>query len=207
MTTITSEKLVQAKLADATIAIRVAPYLDSACSKFGIDTGIRIAGFLSQCSHESCGFRVTKENLNYGASALLSLFPKHFDAATAAAYAHQQERIANRIYGGRMGNGVEATGDGWKYRGRGYIQLSGKDDYAAFDTDSGAGGLIVSTPDLVVQPDQAALSGGWFWKKNDINRFADVRDVVGMTKAVNNGLIGLDDREKLWSRAIAVFVS
>lgn len=201
---LTAELLVQAGLAEPATAAKVAASLAEACERFGIDTPLRMAGFLAQCSHESCGFRVTKENLNYGAQALLSVFPKYFNAGEAAAYARQQERIANRIYANRMGNGPEASGDGWKHRGRGFIQLTGKNNYRAF-SEAIENPSILENPDVVAEPEFAALSAAWFWSKNGLNQLADAKDIVAMTKRINGGTIGLDQRTKLYEKALKVF--
>jgi putative chitinase len=202
---ITSAQLVQAKLAVQSAADAAAPALAEACDLFEISTGLRLAGFLAQCSHESCGFRVTTENLNYGAQALLATFPRYFDAGSAAAYAHQQERIANRVYGGRMGNGPEPSGDGWKFRGRGFIQLTGRNNYVALDAALGASGSLIAEPDQVALPKYAALSAAWFWKTHGLNEIADARDLSKMTKIINGGLIGIQERQKLYTQALAVF--
>lgn len=203
---ITPDKLVQAGLTNAATATKVATALDEACARFGINTGKRVAGFLAQCSHESRGFRATEENLNYGAQALTALFPKYFpNAALVAEYARKPEKIANRIYGGRMGNGPEATGEGWKYRGRGFIQLTGKNNYTAFDAAMGKGGSIVADPAPVALPGYAADSAAWFWASHGLNEIADRGDIVAMTKRINGGTIGLAERTKLYQQALKVF--
>jgi putative chitinase len=183
----------------------VTPHLNSAFARFDITNGLRVAGFLAQCSHESMGFRVTVENLSYGAQALLSLFPRYFDAGSAAAYAHQPERIASRIYANRMGNGNEATEDGWKFRGRGFIQITGRSSYTSFDDALQVGGAIVNGPDALVLPDLAALSAAWFWKTHGLNEIADAKDIVHMTKVINGGTLGLAERTKLYEQALRVF--
>ena len=176
--------------------------LQFTCDKFGINTPERVAGFLAQIGHESGGFRFTSENLNYRAEALTRLWPSRFPPGIAESYAMQPEKIANRAYCDRMGNGDEASGDGWKYRGRGLIQLTGKDNYAAFSLDADNEALV--NPDLVAEPELAALSAGWFWKKNGLNALADNRDIVGMTRRINGGTNGLDDRQMRYSRLISV---
>lgn len=176
--------------------------LQFTCDKFDIDTPERIAGFLAQIGHESGGFRFTSENLNYRAEALTRVWPSRFPPGVAESYAMQPEKIANRAYADRMGNGDEASGDGWKYRGRGLIQLTGKDNYAAFSLDADNEALV--NPDLVAEPELAALSAGWFWKKNGLNALADNRDIVGMTRRINGGTNGLDDRQMRYSRLISV---
>jgi putative chitinase len=163
---------------------------------FGVNTPLRLAHFLAQCGHESGGFRLTQENLNYSAKGLMGIFKKYFPTqALADAYARKPEKIANRVYGNRMGNGAEATGEGFKFRGRGYIQLTGKSNYAAFDL--AVEDDILANPDLVSSK-HALASAAWFWKKNGLNLIADTGSsaevVTKITKRVNGGTIGLPDR-------------
>ena len=165
---------------------------------FGVNTPLRLAHFLAQCGHESGGFRLTQENLNYSAKGLMGIFKKYFPTqALADAYARKPEKIANRVYGGRMGNGLEATGEGFKFRGRGYIQLTGKQNYTAFDL--AVEDDILANPDLVSSK-HALASAAWFWKKNGLNLIADTGSssevVTKITKRVNGGTIGLPDRIK-----------
>jgi putative chitinase len=167
-------------------------------SKFGINTPLRVAHFLAQCGHESGGFRVTQENLNYSAKGLNGIFKKYFPTeAAAAAYARNPQKIANKVYSNRMGNGTEASGDGYKFRGRGYIQLTGKDNYTAFGKSIGVD--IPNNPDLVASK-YALASAAWFFSKNGLHKMADegASDVVvtKITKRVNGGTIGLPDRIK-----------
>jgi putative chitinase len=164
--------------------------------KFGINTPLRLAHFLAQCGHESGNWKFKVENLNYSAQALQSVFRKYFpDEATAAQYARKPEMIANKVYANRMANGDEASGDGWKFRGRGYIQLTGKQNYTSFDkvVDDN----ILSNPDLVADK-YPLLSAAWFWDSNKLNTLADKgatdADVTAITKRVNGGTHGLDDR-------------
>ena len=171
------------------------------CSNFDINTPNRVAGFLAQIGHESGGFRFTSENLNYRSEALTRVWPTRFPPGIAESYAMQPERIANRAYADRMGNGDEASGDGWKYRGRGLIQLTGKDNYAAFSMSADNEALV--KPHLVAEPELAALSAGWFWQTNGLNALADDKDIVGMTKQINGGTNGLDDRQMRYSRLIS----
>lgn len=173
--------------------------------KYEINTPNRIASFIAQCGHESGGWRVFSENLNYKADALNSLFGKYFAKAgkNAADYAKQPEKIANLIYADRMGNGNTASGDGFKYRGRGPIQLTGKANYVAFSKDMGID--VVSNPDLVATDKKVALmSAIWFWNKNGLNKFADSADIKGMTKKINGGFIGLEERIAHYNDAIAL---
>ena len=167
-------------------------------TKFKIDTALKLAHFLSQCGHESGGFRIVNENLNYSAKGLLGIFKKYFpNNAKAEAYQRKPEKIANVVYANRMGNGPEASGEGWKYRGRGYIQLTGKQNYTAFDA--------VVAEDIATNPDLVAtkyplLSAAWFFHKNGLHKIADggATDAVvtSVTKRVNGGTIGLPDRIK-----------
>lgn len=166
--------------------------------KFGINTPLRLAHFLAQTGHESGGFKIAAENLNYSAKGLQNIFKKYFPSeAVALDYAKKPEKIANRVYSGRMGNGNEASGDGYKFRGRGYIQLTGRDNYTAFGKSIGV--AIEETPDLVATKYQL-LSAAWFWNKNNLNKIADTgatdAAVTMITKRVNGGIIGLPDRIK-----------
>ncbi len=167
-------------------------------ARFGITTPLRLAHFLAQCGHESGGFRATQENLNYSAKGLCGIFRKYFPSVTVALqYERKPEKIANKVYANRMGNGNEASGDGWKHRGRGYIQLTGKDNYKAFDATVPED--IMSNPDLVATK-YALASAAFFFKKNGLwaicDRGADNATVTAVTKRVNGGTIGLEDRKK-----------
>jgi putative chitinase len=170
---------------------------------YEIDTPKRIAAFIAQCSHESGGFTALKENLNYRAVTLRKVFPKYFpNDDLANTYAGKQEMIANRVYGGRMGNGVESTGDGFRYCGRGLIQLTGKSNYQAF-----ADSLemeVEDVPEYLQSFEGAAQSACWFWESNNLNRFADTGDIKSMTKVINGGYIGLEDRIKHYDHALSV---
>ncbi len=198
---ITEKMLTDAKLCTADLAAKWAPHLAAACKTYGIDTPARIAAFLAQCAHESGHFKAVEENLNYGAQGLMKTWPKRFDAATAAACARKPEMIANRVYASRMGNGDVASGEGWKYRGRGLIQLTGKENYTRFSKAIGKP-EIVAKPELVAQPEMAALSAAWFWDANGLNALADKGDIVAMTKRINGGTIGLPDRQALYDKAL-----
>lgn len=178
---------------DAVIAM-----IPDTAAKFAINTPLRLAHFLAQCGHESGGFRATQENLNYSAKGLMGIFKKYFPtSALAAQYERKPEKIAARVYGGRMGNGSEASGEGYKFRGRGYIQLTGKENYTAFGKSIGED--ILSNPD-VVSSKYALLSAAWFFSKNGLHKMADsgASDAVvtQITKRVNGGTIGLPDRIK-----------
>lgn len=164
-------------------------------SKFGIDTIMKLSHFLAQCAHESGGFRVKQENLNYSAKGLLLTFRKYFNPETVAAYEKRPEKIANRVYANRMGNGPEASGDGYKFRGRGFIQLTGHDNYKAFSAAIGED--CVANPDLVSNKYPLA-SAAWFFQKNCLKRATNNSDesVTAVSKCVNGGTIGLADRIK-----------
>lgn len=172
--------------------------LPDTIAKFELNTPLRLAHFLAQAGHESGGFKAVNENLNYGAKGLLGIFKKYFPTPEKAAlYERKPEKIANLVYGGRMGNGPEASGEGWKFRGRGYIQLTGKDNYKAFDAVVVES--IVDNPDLVATK-YPLLSAAWFFHKNGLHKIADggATDAVvtSVTKRVNGGTIGLADRIK-----------
>ena len=173
--------------------------------KFGITNPLRLAHFLSQCGHESGGFKAVNENLNYGAKGLLGTFPKYFNAATAAQYERKPEMIASKVYGGRMGNGPEATKDGYKFRGRGYIQLTGKDNYSAFDKFVDED--ILGNPDLVATK-YPLMSAAWFFNKNGLwsicDKGATTEVITAVTKRVNGGTIGLADRIKHFNEYYAL---
>lgn len=171
--------------------------LPDTMAKFELNTPLRLAHFLAQAGHESGGFKAVNENLNYGAKGLLGIFPKYFNAETAALYERKPEKIANIVYGNRMGNGDKTTGDGYKFRGRGYIQLTGKDNYKAFDAVVPEN--LLEAPDLVATK-YPLLSAAWFFHKNGLHKIADggATDAVvtSVTKRVNGGTIGLPDRIK-----------
>jgi putative chitinase len=167
-------------------------------AKFEINTPLRLAHFLSQAGHESGGFRLTKENLNYSAKGLNGIFKKYFPTLESALpYERKPEKIANKVYGGRMGNGPESSGEGAKFCGRGYIQLTGKDNYTAFGKSINED--ICSNPELVGTK-HALTSAAWFWSKNGLNKLADGGStdavVTSITKRVNGGTIGVEDRLK-----------
>jgi putative chitinase len=171
--------------------------------KYNIDTPQRQACFIGQCMHESAGFKTLEENLNYSAKALMNTWPSRFpNEEEANKYARQPEKIANKVYGGRMGNDVESSGEGWKYRGRGIKQLTGKENYER--CGSGLGVDLVSDPDLLLDPKYAALSAGWFWNKHGLNDLADKGDIETMTRRINGGLIGLDARREAIRKAESV---
>ena len=183
------------------------------CREFEINTPQRIAGFLAQTSHESGGYTMLSENLNYKAATLAACWPNRFavlgadkkpikengklvPTAVANSIAGKPELIANLVYSSRMGNGPAESGEGWKYRGRGLKQLTGKDNYTRCGAALGLD--LVANPDLLLEPMAAARSAGWFWKANNLSAFADVGDIKGMTKKINGGLIGYEARQALY---------
>jgi putative chitinase len=176
--------------------------------KFEIDTPLRVAAFIAQCGHESNGFTVLKENLNYSADALNKVFPKYFKNAGREAedYHRKPEEIANVIYANRMGNGDTESGEGWKYRGRGPIQLTGKDNYTRFATEFfDDPETVMNDPDLLCDHiPTALLSAIWYWTKNKLNNEADTKDIRTMTRKINGGYIGLEDREKHYNHALEI---
>lgn len=174
---------------------------------YDINTPKRVAAFLAQCGHESAGFSVLTENLNYGAAGLRGIFGKYFpDDATANAYARQPEKIANKVYANRMGNGDTASGEGYKFRGRGPIQLTGKTNYTQFANDMFEDPeTVLDNPDVVALDKETALTSAvWFWNKNKLNALADIGDIKTMTKKINGGYIGLEDRLKHYDHALHV---
>jgi putative chitinase len=187
------------------------PYLDywySAVSEilpvYEINTPERVAAFLAQCAHESGNFKFLKENLNYKAESLCKVFPKYFpDINLAKDYEKKPEKIANKVYGNRMGNGDESTGDGFRYMGRGLIQLTGKNNYtlfaAAIDTP------LEEIPEYLQTFEGAVQSACWFWEQNNLNQWADKKDIMTLTKRINGGTIGLEDRIKHYNHALHLF--
>jgi len=183
------------------------------CQEFEINTPQRVAGFLSQTSHESGGYTMLTENLNYRAATLAACWPNRFavlgpdkkpikengklvPTAVANSIAGKPELIANLVYSSRMGNGPAESGEGWLYRGRGLKQLTGKDNYTRCGAALGID--LVGNPDLLLEPMAAARSAGWFWKTNNLSAFADANDIKGMTKKINGGLIGYEQRQALY---------
>jgi putative chitinase len=186
------------------------PYLDhwyhaleQALPDYDINTPQRVAAFMAQCAHESGGFRALKENLNYRAVTLRKVFPKYFpNDEIANQYAGKQEMIANRVYGGRMGNGPEETGDGYRYCGRGLIQLTGKVNYQNFADSIET--PVEDLPEYLATFEGAVQSACWFWEANNLNQWADRDDILTLTKRINGGTIGLDDRKKHYEHALHV---
>lgn len=165
--------------------------------QYSIDTPLRIAHFLAQILHESGHFKYNKENLNYSAKALRSVFGKYFKTdKEAEEYARKPEKIANRVYANRMGNGNEASGDGWKYAGKGLIQLTGKANYTECGTSLGLD--LISCPEAIItSPDTCVETACWFWNKHNLNLLADRDDITAITKKINGGLTNLKDREAI----------
>jgi len=172
--------------------------------KFDINTPERKAAFLSQCAHESGNFNIVVENLNYSSEALMRVWPRHFTTHEVAQQYHRQpERIANRAYANRMGNGPESSGDGWKYRGRGLIQITGRNNYTA--CSKGLGLDLINNPELLEKSPAAVLSAGWFWNENKLNLIADTEDITLLTRRINGGVHGLQDRLTKYQTAIKIF--
>jgi putative chitinase len=172
---------------------------------YDINTPQRIAAFLAQCGHESGGWTVFEENLNYSAKGLNGIFKKYFPTLESALpYERKPEKIANKVYGNRMGNGPESSGDGWKYRGRGPIQLTGKNNYTQFAKDMFDDWQnVIENPDWVTADrDFALMSAIWFWNKNGLNKWADTGDIKELTRRINGGYIGLEDRIHHYKEAI-----
>ena len=173
---------------------------------YEIDTPQRVAAFVAQSAHESGNFTALHENLNYRAETLRKVFPKYFTDASAAQIASQPnkaELIANRVYANRMGNGDEASGDGFRYCGRGLIQLTGKSNYQAFAESIET--PVEQIPEFLATFEGAIQSACWFWESNNLNQYADSGDIVTMTKRINGGTIGLEDRKKHYEHALHVF--
>jgi putative chitinase len=172
---------------------------------YEINTSQRVAAFLAQCAHESNGFTALHENLNYRAVTLLKVFPKYFTESAAQQFAGKPELIANRVYANRMGNGPEESGDGFRYCGRGLIQLTGKDNYQNFADSLEM--AVEDVPEYLGTFEGAIQSACWFWENNNLNQFADSGDFVTMTKRINGGTIGLEDRIKHYEHALHVLGS
>ena len=212
MIPITVAQIVRASGARPAEAEKFLPFIQGTCKAFDITTPKRIAGFLSQIGHESAGFSQLTENLNYSADALLTMFGRHriseADARRVGRTPYQKanpEAIANLIYGGDWGRknlGNTEPGDGWKFRGRGLKQLTGRDNYKRCGVALGED--FISNPDRLLMPVNATLSAGWFWESNGLNRLADIGDVQGMTKIINGGQNGLSMRAALYHNGLEV---
>jgi len=184
------------KLAPKTNAQRIADvqsHLDEILNKYQINTKLRIAHFLAQAAHESNDFSAMAENLNYSADGLMKTFPNYFNTDSAASHARNPQMIANRVYSNRLGNGDVASNDGWNYRGRGFIQLTGKENYIKFA--KAIGKSLEETVKYLETALGALESAAWYWKSRNINAKADADDITAVTKLVNGGTIGLEDRK------------
>ena len=167
--------------------------LNTVFNKYDISTPKRQAAFIGQCQHESNNFRILEENLHYSADALMRVWPSRFSSADVAdQYANNPEKIANKVYGGRADLGNSEDGDGWKFHGRGIIQLTGRANYTVCGNALGL--PFADIPELILQPGHACMSAGWFWNKKNLNDLADNEDWTTMTKRINGGTVGLDDR-------------
>ena len=177
--------------------------LNTLLPDYDINTVPRVAAFIAQCAHESGGFKMLKENLNYRAVTLRKIFPKYFPTdALAEQYAGKQEMIANKVYGNRMGNGDESSGDGFRYCGRGLIQLTGKNNYMAFAESIET--PVEEIPEFLGTFEGAVQSACWFWETNNLNQWADSGDILTLTKRINGGTIGLEDRIKHYNHAMHI---
>jgi putative chitinase len=175
--------------------------LNEVFAKYEINTPLRQAAFIGQCAHESDNFTKLEEGLNYSPERLMKVWPSRFpDLATADKYAHNPQLLANKVYAGRLGNNQE--NDGWNFHGRGLIQLTGRENYANCGTALGID--FIRNPNLLTEPKYAAMSAGWFWRKKGLNALADARDYETMTKRINGGLIGLDDRKAKIAKALSI---
>lgn len=196
----TPEELSAATGCGPRTAARYAGPITKACLQYAINTPKRLAAFVAQIAHESGNFSITEENLNYSAAGLRLIWPNRFSAAEAAEYAHKPEQIGDRAYGGRMGNGPEGTGDGFRYRGRGLLQLTGKDDYR----DCGAALCLdlLEHPEILNEPEAAALAAAWEWSRSNLNPLADKMQFEAITLRINGGLNGQAARARLYERSL-----
>lgn len=174
-------------------------YIQRIMPVYGIDTPLRQRHFIAQILHESANLTAVRENLNYSAEALVRVFPKYFNVALAAQYARRPEKIANRVYANRLGNGDESSGDGYRYIGRGLIQTTGKTNYTATSQHIFGDNRLLKQPELLEEPNNAVASACYYWKSNNLNNFADKDDIVSITKRINGGINGLEDRKKYYN--------
>jgi putative chitinase len=179
--------------------------LNDAMARFKIEGRLRVSAFLAQVGHESGQLRTLVENLNYSAEGLIRTWPKRFNLVTATNVARKPEQIANIVYASRLGNGPAVTGDGWRYRGRGLIQVTGWVNYQA--CGSALGLDLLAKPELLEQPAYAALSAAWFWSSNGLNELADAGQFEAITRRINGGLNGQKERFELWARATKVLAT
>jgi putative chitinase len=182
------------------------PIFNDLLPKYDVDTPARIAGFIAQVAVESMQLARTVENLNYSSIGLAKVFPRHFQVPEFVKFAHQPEAIANRVYANRMGNGPEESGDGYKYRGRGLIQITGKGSYISYSRDTYKDDRAVENPEMVGLPPDAVKSALWFWKSRNINKAADAQDIRQMTFLVNGGYNGFEDRKAFYYKACTAFL-
>lgn len=214
---LTIEQLVQSTGCSNKVAEVWLPYFNSIPKNFGIDTPLRMAAFLAQVGHESGGLSLLEENLNYSAEGLANVWPKRYakklqnglytknnvgrylPSTLAMKIARKPVLIASNTYADRMGNGSVESQEGWKYRGRGILQLTGKSNYAELTLNTGID--FISNPDLLKEPAYALISACFFWKNNNLNRFADKKDILSLSKAINGGIIGLEHRKALYEKA------
>ena len=177
-------------------------------NKFNVNTQLRLAHFFGQLQHES-RLKPIEENLRYSAKRLTEVFGKYFpNLALANQYAMQPQKIANRVYSGRMGNGNEASGDGYRFRGRGFLQITGRNNYTALTKWAKANGIdadYVNNPDLLLRESDALIAALWFWTANDLNKYADKDDILTITKRINGGLTGINDRKTQVSKFKKIF--
>lgn len=169
-----------------------------------IDSTKRVAAFLAQCGHESLDFNILEENLNYGAAGLLKIFPSHFNATSAANAARKPQTIANIIYANRMGNGDTASGDGWNFRGRGLIQVTGKSNYEACSTALFNDDSLIQNPGTLTTQKGALESACWFWDRNRLNQYADADNMRTLTQRINGGTVGLNERIERYQHCLNV---
>jgi putative chitinase len=200
--TINQEQIVAILPRAAKVAGLFGPGLNAAMAKYQITTPARVAAFIAQVGHESSQLTAVVENLNYSAQALQSTWPSRFSAEVANASARQPEKIANIAYASRMGNGAPGSGDGWKYRGRGLIQVTGRANYQKCGDALGLD--LITKPELLQEPANAAMSAAWFWYANGLNALADAGDLQAITRKINGGLNGYADRAELYERALKV---
>lgn len=201
MLSVTAQQLAEALNCPSARAAAWVDALNAAMERFEINTPERVAEFIAQVGHESAAFTRLEENLNYTATGLRATFPSHFTNAEITAYQHWPEAIANRVYAHRMGNGDEAGGDGWAFRGRGLVQLTGRNTYRACGDALGLN--LMDHPDLLLLPANAALSAAWFWQSRGCNELADAGDFKSITFRINGGLNGWTERIALFERASA----
>lgn len=181
-------------------------WIQKACDRYSINNVVRQAAFLGQCMHESNNFKTLVENLNYSANGLMSIWGSRFpNLEIANKYARHPDMIANKVYANRMGNGNEESGEGWAYRGRGIIQCTGKDLYKTLSDALNID--LIANPDLLMEMPYAAMSAGWFWNKKGLNAIADAKDYKEMTRRINGGYNGLDDRIAKINKAMEVLAA